>query len=412
MKALKKERRVCKKYLHFEGKVKASKSDAGPILIEGFANRFSRDNKELVDRGGDLIPPDAWLLDEFKSLPIIFFNHDRNQPIGKATMINPTKEGLFIRVKISESDHPEIKRIRDLVREGILKAFSVGFDPIKEETKEVDGGSVNIITEANLLEVSVVSLPMAQQSLFEVTTKSLADMPYQKAIDLLTYKQKDEDEEESQEETEEDEKDTDEDDQEQDDEAKIFDEDEDDDTDSESKEEDEEESEDKQDPFQDCVSRKIRKLRGEGVKPDEAVARAIAACREEDGKCCEFNYDQLKEAYDLANSISEEKQDVAMQISAVGDGDHSTDFGNPHLDTAKQTNVLLGQLIREIQMLNQRMEGIQQMNHEEGGENIDPNRMEDNIKNETMSPSIETEKMKLIDLYARECESILRKVGC
>lgn len=172
------------KYLTFETQCKQQKND---LIIEGFANRFAKDGKLLVDRGNDLIPPEAFSLDEFKALPIIFFNHDRDQPIGKALSVQAKEDGLYIKAKLSSSDHPEVKRIRSLVKEGILKAFSVGFDPIKIDQEEVEGKQVNVIKEANLLEVSVVSLPMAQHSLFSVTSKSLSEMPIGTARNILSH---------------------------------------------------------------------------------------------------------------------------------------------------------------------------------------------------------------------------------
>ena len=173
-----------RKYVTFETQCKEQRND---IFIEGFANRFAKDGKLLVDRGNDLIPPEAFRLDEFKALPIIFFNHDRDQPIGKAVNVQVKEDGLFIKAKLSAADHPEMKRIRTLVKEGILKAFSVGFDPIKIDEEEIDGSKVNVIKEANLLEVSVVSLPMAQHSLFSVTSKSLSEMPIVTARNVLTH---------------------------------------------------------------------------------------------------------------------------------------------------------------------------------------------------------------------------------
>ena len=183
MEALKIEERD-KKFVTFEIDCKQHKND---LFIEGFANRFAMDGKLLVDRGNDLIPPEAFNLEEFKALPIIFFNHDRDQPIGKATSIQVKEDGLYIKAKLSSADHPEMKRIRTLVKEGILKAFSVGFDPVSVDQEEIEGKKVNVIKEANLLEVSVVSLPMAQHSLFNVTSKSLSKMPLTTARNVLSH---------------------------------------------------------------------------------------------------------------------------------------------------------------------------------------------------------------------------------
>lgn len=141
------------------------------VFIEGFANKFS------VDRGDEIITTDAWELDNFKKNPIILFNHGLDTlggtPVGKATEVRQTDEGLFIKVRMSNSQAPGIRMVRDLVEERILKAFSVGFDPKETDAAEIDGKSVRKITKAELFEVSIVGVPMNQDSVFELSEKAL-----------------------------------------------------------------------------------------------------------------------------------------------------------------------------------------------------------------------------------------------
>ena len=160
------------------------KNNTRSVFIEGFANRFKEGEKLLVDRGDDLIDPSAWAaggLDNFATNGIILFNHDRDNPVGRAVKIETNDDGLFLKAKISDSDHPEVSRVRDLVKDGTLKAFSVGFNPKRMEDMEIEGKKVNMIKEAELLEVSIVSLPMAERSLFNVTAKHLASVPMEVA---------------------------------------------------------------------------------------------------------------------------------------------------------------------------------------------------------------------------------------
>ena len=152
--------------LAFVARFKSSEASRGGLTIEGWAN------KAVVDRGGDIINKDAWKLDNFGKNAMILYNHDRNKPIGKAVAVEPRDEGLYIKARISGSSDPEITKIRDLIREGILNTFSVGFD-CKNEEKSADGH--NVIKEAELFEVSVVTLPMNQDSTFTVS-KKLADV--------------------------------------------------------------------------------------------------------------------------------------------------------------------------------------------------------------------------------------------
>jgi len=141
------------------------------ISIEGFAN------KATVDRGDEMISTDAWELDNFKRNPIILFNHGMDTlggtPVGRATEIKQTPEGLYLKVKMSNSNAPGIAMVRGLVEERILKAFSVGFNPKQMDTVQIDGKSIKKITKAELFEVSIVGVPMNQDSLFELSEKSL-----------------------------------------------------------------------------------------------------------------------------------------------------------------------------------------------------------------------------------------------
>lgn len=144
----------------------------GNVVIEGWANRAT------VDRGNDLINKEAWDLENFKKIPMILFNHDKDKPIGKALGIEATDDGLYIKAQISKSNDPFVSYVRDMINEGILNAFSVGFNS-KNAAKDSSG--VNEITSAELYEVSVVTLPMNQDSTFTISKKDFTGMSYSQA---------------------------------------------------------------------------------------------------------------------------------------------------------------------------------------------------------------------------------------
>ena len=135
-------------------------TDKKQMEIEGFAN------KAVTDRIGDLIPKEAWELDNFIKNPIIFFNHDSEHPIGKAIKVEPHEDGLKIKIRLSRTKEGKVPYVRDLISEGILRSFSVGFDDHGSSEKNSDG--INVIKRAELIETSVVSVPMNQDSLFTV----------------------------------------------------------------------------------------------------------------------------------------------------------------------------------------------------------------------------------------------------
>ena len=147
--------------------IKDVSTEGVDTIIEGWAN------KAVVDRGKDYIGKKAWNLVNYEKNPVILFNHDKEKPIGRAIGVEATDDGLYIKAKISKSKDPMVSYVRDMIKEGILNAFSVGFDA-KEEGK--DSAGINEIKQAELYEVSVVSLPMNQDSIFTLTTKDLKKM--------------------------------------------------------------------------------------------------------------------------------------------------------------------------------------------------------------------------------------------
>jgi len=148
----------------FEVKNKNGKN----ITIEGFAN------PNTVDRAKERIDPKGWNLDNYKKNPVVLFDHGHDPafgflPIGKTTVIEARDDGLYTKILLSNSQTEKITAVRDLVEEGILKTFSVGFDP-QEDTKD---GDTMIITKAELIETSIVPIPMNQDSTFSLAAKRL-----------------------------------------------------------------------------------------------------------------------------------------------------------------------------------------------------------------------------------------------
>ena len=132
-------------------------TDDGGVNIKGSASTNG------LDRAGDIIETDAWTkggLENFKNNPIILFNHDYNKPIGRATGLEVTDKGLDISAKISKAAGD----ITQLVKDGVLGAFSVGFRcKDSEYMTETDGYKIK---DAELFEVSVVSVPCNQGATF------------------------------------------------------------------------------------------------------------------------------------------------------------------------------------------------------------------------------------------------------
>ena len=155
------------KIFHYTSTFKTlGEQDDGSIDIKGSASTNG------LDRAGDIIESDAWTkggLENFKNNPIILFNHDYNKPIGRATGLEVNDKGLDISAKISKAAGD----VKDLIKDGVLGAFSVGFR-VKDADymTETDGYKIK---DAELFEVSVVSVPCNQGATFSLA-KSFDNM--------------------------------------------------------------------------------------------------------------------------------------------------------------------------------------------------------------------------------------------
>ncbi len=149
------------KIFHWSNSFKTlGEADDGGLDIKGSAST------NAMDRAGDVIEPGAWTkggLDNYKNNPILLFNHNYDRPIGRAKELNVSEDGLDITARISKS----AGEIKDLIKDGVLGAFSVGFK-VKDADyiSETDGYKIK---DAELFEVSVVSVPCNQNAVFSVS---------------------------------------------------------------------------------------------------------------------------------------------------------------------------------------------------------------------------------------------------
>ena len=147
----------------------------GTLLISGWANTTDK------DRAGDVILEEAWNkggLSDYLNNPIILGYHKHDNPIGQMVSHSVSSKGLFITAEISKA----AGNVYQMIKEGILKSFSVGF-----MVKDADYDSTTdifVIKDLELLEVSVVSVPANQHSTFSVSKQ------FESVEDYKDFKQK------------------------------------------------------------------------------------------------------------------------------------------------------------------------------------------------------------------------------
>jgi len=144
--------------------------DGDDLHIAGMASTNN------TDRVGDIIETEAWTkggLDNYLNNPVILFNHDYNQPIGRAVQLGTNDKGLQLKAKIAKS----AGHVGELIKEGVLGAFSVGFR-VKDADYMVETDGYKI-KDAELLEVSVVTVPANQAATFSLAKSFNSETEYE-----------------------------------------------------------------------------------------------------------------------------------------------------------------------------------------------------------------------------------------
>ncbi len=139
------------------------------IKIEGFANTTSK------DRAGDVILEEAWTkggMDNYLQNPIVLAFHNHERPIGEVTDYSVNNKGLRVVAEISKAAGD----VYNLVKSGVLKAFSVGFR-VKDADYDPET-DIFVIKDLELFELSVVSVPANAESIFSVKKSFKDDNEY------------------------------------------------------------------------------------------------------------------------------------------------------------------------------------------------------------------------------------------
>jgi len=134
-----------------------------PLQIKNLSDREFEGHGSVfknVDLGGDIVVPGAFQksLAQHKqsgSMPGLFWMHDPSRVAGKWLDMSEDKNGL--RVKGVLADTPLGNEIHTLLKMEAVRGLSIGYRTLDQDWDK-DGN--RLIKEAELWEVSVVSLPM------------------------------------------------------------------------------------------------------------------------------------------------------------------------------------------------------------------------------------------------------------
>ena len=118
---------------------------------------------ESVDRMGDVIRAGGWELSSFKANPIALFGHSHDQILGVWENVRVEGKKLIGTLKLAKPGTSVfIDTVRSLIDQRILKAVSVGFQPVEATPRKAGGYDY---TKSSLHEVSIVAVPANQNAL-------------------------------------------------------------------------------------------------------------------------------------------------------------------------------------------------------------------------------------------------------
>lgn len=129
------------------------------ITIEGYASTTD------IDRQGDVVPASVWEkgIQNYLKNPVILAYHDHSEPVGRMVEHRIDGKGLWIKARISSA----ASEVFNLVKDGVLTAFSIGFRIVDAEYNSA--AELFVVKELELHEISVVSVPANQNTLFSLS---------------------------------------------------------------------------------------------------------------------------------------------------------------------------------------------------------------------------------------------------
>ena len=120
-----------------------------------------------VDRHGDVVSADGWLLEAYRENPVLLWAHDYRHPaIGRAASVWTEPHRLLAKMEFAPSAFAQ--EVAALYAAGFQWGVSVGFRPVRWEERRDSrtGACIGLrYLEQELLEVSAVPVPANRSAL-------------------------------------------------------------------------------------------------------------------------------------------------------------------------------------------------------------------------------------------------------
>ncbi len=152
------------------------KFDGQSREISGYASVF-----DVRDSYGDVIRRGAFAKTLQRRIPLMFWQHQTDAPIG--VWLTASEDARGLRVSGRLADTGQGRDVHELLKMGALSGLSIGFTvPPGGETFD---GQIRTLTEIDLWEISPVSFPANDSARIDQVKSSLRFMPIGAQLDHM-----------------------------------------------------------------------------------------------------------------------------------------------------------------------------------------------------------------------------------
>ena len=155
-------------------------TSAGKIRYKKVANAKTRGldfvlSDSTPDRYDDIVMSSGWMLENFNRNPIALFQHQTSFPIGTWKNVRVEDNALRGTLQLAPRDSSDrIAELHSLLENDVLRAVSVGFQPIEYEERKGDTYGI-VYTKQELVECSLVSVPANPNALQVAKKLNISD---------------------------------------------------------------------------------------------------------------------------------------------------------------------------------------------------------------------------------------------
>jgi uncharacterized protein len=170
------------------------KAFSADLTVEQGSRTFvAKMTSDAIDRDREVLDPNGMDSTDFEKNPILFYGHDYTSVENVVGLVVALKRetdadgrvtGWYAKCQLAErpEDHEGPWRpdtVLALMRQGIIRGVSVGFDPVQvrnataDDRKRYGASAERVFSRWKLLELSVAPLPANQDALVEAVAKAI-----------------------------------------------------------------------------------------------------------------------------------------------------------------------------------------------------------------------------------------------